>query len=220
MKIPQILAAASALLAFLALPLQAQVFNYSGGPFSIPDGYTPGTPLSLTVSGVSGNIDSVNVTLNVTGNFNGDLYFDLRHGSATSILINQAGVTGSDPFGYDDHGYNVTLTANGNDIHTYRSSSPVFNGSGQLTGIWQADGRTDPASGSRPTSLNSFQGLDPNGQWTLWVADMHGNGLSQVQGWGVEITPVPEPQTIALATAASLLGFGVMTRLRKLFQQC
>ena len=214
MKIPYLLTAASAL---LAAPLQAQTFSYSGGPFSIPDGYAIGTPLTLNVSGLSGTIASINVTLDVTGNFNGDLYFDLRHGSGFSVLVNQAGVTSSNPFGYDDHGLNITLSdAAANDIHNYNSFSPSFNGSGQLTGIWQPDGRTDPASASHPPApLASFQGVDPNGVWTLTVADMQNIGTSQLQGWGIELTVVPEPQSLALAAGTALLIFGAWRRIKR-----
>src|ERR1043166_7457109 len=44
------------------------------------------------------------------------------------------------------------------------------NGNGQLTGTWQADGRSDPLSSSRG-SLTDFNGLNPNGTWTLFFAD-------------------------------------------------
>lgn len=48
-----------------------------------------------------------------------------------------------------------------------------------MTGTWQPDGRTNsPGSvlDSQPPDafLSSFNGLDPNGDWTLFVADVSG----------------------------------------------
>jgi hypothetical protein len=66
------------------------------------------------------------------------------------------------------------------DIHQYRftlSGSETTPLGGPLTGIWTPDGRvvdpdlvlnTDP----RTALLGSFNGLDPNGEWTLLIADL------------------------------------------------
>src|SRR5439155_240043 len=91
------------------------------------------------------------------------------------------------------------------------SHSPSFNGSGQLTGIWQADGRSiDPSSS--PSSFdsagrigfNSYTNMNPNGSWTLFFADMSAGEQSQLVSWELDISAVPEPVNVALAIFGGL----------------
>src|SRR5262245_1732778 len=82
-----------------------------------------------TISGISVNsetgigfINDVNVTVNISGGFNGDLYGYLIHDSGFAILLNRVGRTGSDSFGYSDPGFSsVRLddSAVNGDIHLY-----------------------------------------------------------------------------------------------------
>ena len=92
-------------------------------------------------------------------------------------------------FGYDDHGFNITLRDDAaHDVHTYRDFS--IPGAGlPLVGEWQPDARNgDPASASRSLFLSSFQGLDPNGQWTLFAADLFRmyTRYAETRRWKVE----------------------------------
>jgi subtilisin-like proprotein convertase family protein len=73
-------------------------------------------------------------------------------------------------------------------------------GGGALTGTWSTDGRAiNPDSvldiSLRSTSLASFNGLDPNGAWTLFVADVSPVGTGRLVSWQLEVTgsSVPEP---------------------------
>jgi len=50
----------------------------------------------------------------------------------------------------------------------------------------------------------SFNGLNPNGTWTLFFADLSGGDASTLVSWGLDIAAVPEPTTWAL------VGFGLM----------
>jgi hypothetical protein len=93
------------------------------------------------------------VNLNISGGYNGDLYAYLSYGGVLLPLLIRTGVTGTgsgDAFGYGNTGFNVTLssTASGaQDVHFYQNYSASYNGSGQLTGAWQPDGRNiDPQS--------------------------------------------------------------------------
>src|SRR5262249_30283949 len=143
-------------------------------------------------------LEDVTVSLDISGGSNGDLYAYLQHGSTGfAVLLNRVGKTASDPFGYSDSGFHVILSdAASLDIHNYGG-----NGGNALTGTWQPDGRTaDPQlvldTSPRTAMFNSFLGSDPNGVWTLTVADMAGGGGQAVlQSWGVNVTaaPVPEP---------------------------
>src|SRR5205814_3076743 len=116
--------------------------------------------------------------------------------------------------GYNDTGFGPDASLNkfrlddttGQDVHFYRSFSYTLNGSGQLTGQWQPDGRgIDPASSGatfsaapRNSMLSVFNGMDPNGMWTLFIADVSGGNESTLVSWGLGLsTVVPEPASVA-----------------------
>lgn len=47
--------------------------------------------------------------------------------------------------------------------------------------------------------LSGFSGLDPNGTWTLYVADVSGGDLHQLNSWGLDFANpvvVPEPTSV------------------------
>jgi len=162
----------------------------SGG--NIPDGKPTGWSTTATASGYLPTISDVTVPLNISGGYNGDLYAYLSYGGVLVPLLNRVGTGTGSPsnptyyFGFSTSGYgNITLddsaTANGS-IHNV--ASPV---SGQS---YQPDGGT----------LASFDGLNPNGTWTIFFADLStGGGQSQVTSWSLNITAVPEPVSTALA---------------------
>jgi hypothetical protein len=70
-----------------------------------------------------------------------------------------------------------------------------------IVGTWQPDGRAiGPLSAglvfdsaSRSLLLNSFNGADPNGTWSLFIADVSSGGEGTLVNWGLSITAVPEP---------------------------
>jgi hypothetical protein len=64
--------------------------------------------------------------------------------------------------------------------------------------------------GTSPTALlSSFNGLNPNGTWTLFIADVSGGDVTTVTSWGLDIAAVPEPRSIIEAGVAALF-LGVM----------
>jgi len=161
---------------------------------------------SITVSNTAGSVISeVRVLLNLTGGYNGDLYAYLTHGSGFAVLLNRAGRTSGNLFGYGDAGFNITLADSAaTDIHVYGG-----NGGLTLTGPWQPDGRNVNPAGTldadlRTTPLSLFNSLDANGAWTLFLADLSGGQQSTLAGWGLELTTIPEP------TTWMLLGLGAV----------
>jgi len=185
--------------------------GFAGGG-SVPDGSSTGWSDTRNVSGISGEVVDVNVTLNISGGYNGDLYVYIAHNGQMAVLLNRAGRTSTSAFGYGDAGMNVTFNdqaAQTTDIHLYRTV-PSFSISGGTE--WRPDARAiDPAtvldSDSRTATLAVFNGASPNGDWTLFAADRSGGAVSTVANWGLEISAVPEPVTGALAlfAAASLV---------------
>jgi hypothetical protein len=144
----------------------------------------------------------------------------LYHGGQTVVLLNRAGVTSGNSFGYGDAGFNITLTDSAStDIHLYGG-----NGGSQLTGSYKPDGRNiDPLStgatfdsAARQNSgapFGLFNNVDPHGEWKLFIADMSGGAQSQVASWGLEVTAVPEPVNIALGIFGALvIGSAVVRR--------
>lgn len=193
----------------------------------IPDANPVGITSSTNVSGVSGYIQNVVVTLNITGGFNGDLYAYLVDPAGhLSVLMNRAGVGNANPFGYFNAGFNITLDDSGsaNNLHFYQNFSPSYSGS-QLVGTWSADGinispNSSPSAfdaASSVAGLSLFNSDLPNGAWTLFLADLSGGGQSTLVSWGLQIVTVPEPKDWLLF----LSGFSLLSlaSLRRLFRK-
>lgn len=69
---------------------------------------------------------------------------------------------------------------------------------------------------TRDTSLSSFDGLDPNATWTLFLVDMTGDSVSGVlEDWHLDIQMVPEPGTWVLLLLAGGLALVQWRRLGK-----
>lgn len=191
---------------------------------TIPDGDLNGYQSSQVLSGLTGAVNHVAVNLNISGGFNGDLYAYLWHGNTLAVLINRVGRSSSSTAGYANTGFGPDSTLNqftlddqaGHDVHLYRNFPYVLNATGQLTGIWQPDGRLiDPLSAGsafetagQSNPLGVFNGMDPNGLWFLYVADVAPGFESTLLGWGMQIEVVPEPGSLdflALALSCVLL---------------
>jgi subtilisin-like proprotein convertase family protein len=213
---------------------RAQVVeHYTFTPnLAVPDGNNAGTSDShvITGSGIA-SIGSLTVDLNIASQFNGDLYLYLRHEDEVSpgnyvtdgfsVLLNRVGRTLAQAAGYDDNGFDITLSdsASNGDIHHYRTVFTPNPGSG-LTGTWQPDGRNlSPEAVLNTTSstalLSQFDLKDVNGRWTLFAADLQSGGVSQLNSWSLNFTPVPEPQAGMIATALGLAAFGLIQKQRK-----
>jgi subtilisin-like proprotein convertase family protein len=191
---------------------------------SIPEGNPIGITSSTNLSGISGTISSVTVTLDITGGFNGDLYAYLAGpAGGFAVLLNRVGLSSSNSFGYSDTGFDVTFSDGNPNIHNYQVESPTFNGNGQLTGTWAPDGRNiDPQSSpsafdsAPPTAdFSSFDGDAANGAWNLFVADLSdGGGQGTLVSWGMTVVTIPEPQTWMLAAGGMGLLFALNRRRR------
>lgn len=190
----------------------------------IPDGNTTGWADTRTLSGIAETqIIDVNVSLNIAGGFNGDLYAYLSHDGGFSVLLNRVGRPDGFGFGYTDAGLNISLddAAALGDIHTYQSTvgfvALISNGS-----AWSPDGRnvnplTTLDTHPRTHLLSQMNGLNPNGDWTLFVADLSSGEQATVVSWGLDITTapvVPEPSSLALEILGALALLGRRANLR------
>ena len=200
----------------------AVVYNWTGAQ-AIPDNDASGVAFNFTVSDPATSITDIAVTLDISGGFNGDLYAYLSRPDGFAVLLNRMGRTDANELGYSNPGFAVTLSGSLlTDLHLYQAHSPFYNSNGQLTGLWGADGRDlDPDSSgadfdaaTRDATLSVFNGLNPNGEWTLFFADVSLGGIATLNSLSVDITAVPEPQETVVVMAVVLLGLGLFRRLQ------
>lgn len=183
----------------------AKEFRFSqSGAWTVPDGGGVGAVFQQRVEGLPGPTVAVRVALDIEGGWNGDLYAFLAFGDGLAVLLNRPGRAASDLAGYGDSGFRVLLedTATGGDIHRYRDGGLVpsmLGADGALLGTWAPDGRlSDPdvtmGTEARTALLSRFSGMDPNGVWTLFVADMESGGVAVLRGWELRIEVMTPPE--------------------------
>lgn len=179
-----------------ALQSPAISFDFGVGQ-EIAGGGAVGTYNRQYISTTVASITDLNVSLDISGDFNGDLYALLVHESSGfySVLLNRMGRTAGNPDGSGSDGLLITLDDQaGQDVHMVDAAS------GLVTGWFQPDGReADPSlvldNSARTALLDEFNGIDPNGYWTLFVSDVSALGESRLEGWSLHFNsaaPVPE----------------------------
>jgi subtilisin-like proprotein convertase family protein len=199
-KLTAILAATSLLVGAQA-QTTAGVFQHDDNAV-IPDANPTGYTSTNIVSGLSGNIQSISVTLNTLNGYNGDLFAYLSYSDGYAVLLNRIGKDAFNAYGSSSSGLSITLSDTAaTDIHLAGD-----NGGSQLTGTWLPDGReTNPqnvvTSDPRTALLSSFDNLNPNGTWTLFVSDMASGYQTTLVSWSLTIATVPEPASLQLLIA-------------------
>jgi len=186
------------------------VGNVNGSGTSLNQIISDGNPVGITstmvLTGLGNGLSAISVTLNVSGGNNGDLYAFLSYGGTLVTLLNRVGTGMGDSiqqsYGYTTSGFNnVTLTdGSASNIHDVQVPGSA--------GSYSADAG----------SLASFNGVNPNGTWTLFFSDMSGGDTvtSTLNGWSLEITSVPEPVNVTLiAFGIVMLSSCIVRRLRR-----
>jgi subtilisin-like proprotein convertase family protein len=195
---------------FLAGPLHAAtVVLGQSVETAIPDNNDTGLVSVIPFVGADFSVTAVEVLLETTGGWNGDLYAYLEHNGIISVLINRPGKTAGNPAGAASSGmtisFNDTALA---DIHTAISDTAGL----PAVGTYQPDARiADPLVvtdlSPRSKFLAGFNGTNPNGAWTLFIADQSGGDVAVLKSWSLVVTAVPEPSSalLAMTGAAALL---------------
>ena len=174
----------------------------------VPDNDLSGLVITETPAGWSGTVSDVEVALNLTGGWNGDIYAYLFHDDVMSVLLNQVGTPVNSGLGYGDSGFNVTLNDDADySIHNYQDYAPTIT-DGVLQGTWQPDG----------AGLGVFNGMDASGDWTLYLADENPGGVMTLNSFGLTLdtASVPEPsQIVSMLVLSAAGGIGALWRLRR-----
>jgi subtilisin-like proprotein convertase family protein len=209
----------------IAADSRAVIYNAPVGQ-TIPDNDLNGIQNSQTFSGLGLGITDVNVQLNIAGGFNGDYYAFVTHSNVTAILLNRVGRSLSSSSGYGNGGFGPDSLGNpftlddqaANDVHFYQSVSYTLQ-AGHLTGVWQPDERNiDPLSSGalfsaapRTAGLSAFNGMDPNGTWTFFIADVAAGSEGSLTSWSLDIATVPEPAS-GILLLSGVAGVGLARR--------
>jgi len=169
----------------------------------VPDADASGLASVQTISTPINNLTGLRVALKISGTWTGDLYCFLAHGTNQSVLLNRLGRVDASNLGYNDLGLELIFddAATNSDIHVYRLQLTGSQGApiaGPLTDSWAPDARvTSPTNvldtDARSAFLGSFNGVDPNGEWVLFVADMEAGDIHFLDSWGLEITGETAP---------------------------
>jgi hypothetical protein len=187
----------------------------------VPDNSTLGVTDEIYVVAPPLRIIDVTVSLEFSSPdlydppFNGDYYVYLQHSfdsdNRMAVLLNRVGMLSvTNGFGYGDTGFDINLMSSGKDVHYYRDNNPSYDQNGRLVGNWEADGRltTPPEEGHpREFGLDDFYGMNANGIWTLFAADLNEGGVGQIDSWSLTVTVVPEPGSSLLFLAGCSLIF-------------
>ena len=158
-------------------------------------------PSPLTISGVSGTVASVTVTLN-----------NLSHTFPDDVDILLVGPAGQNVVLLSDAGggtaaTNVTLTFSDAALAFVPDNGPLVSGTFKPTNNEGAEGFPAPAPAPGGSALNVFNGTNPNGVWQLFVADDTGGDSGSISGgWCLQITA--NAPTTLFANADSFLRDG------------
>jgi subtilisin-like proprotein convertase family protein len=162
----------------------------------IPDNTPAGVAYSVNFGATGLSINNISVSLQLSGGYNSDIYAYLSHGSQIAVLLNQ--ITGTAGNG---SGFNVTLVEG--------TSNPIQTASGTAGAVLTG------SAFAAYNNLNTFNNTDPNGNWTLFFADLSAGDTSTLTGFSIGITAVPEPVNVALAIFGGLLAAWSLARWRR-----
>jgi len=169
----------------MGLPALSQTTVSNPAPIAIPEvGSAAPYPSTLTVSGFTGVVQKVTVTLN-----------GLTHGWPDDLDVLLVGPTGQAALLMSDAGgdvglENVSLTFDDDTSAALPDAGPIASGSYRPADHDPADAFPSPApAGSWGTGLSDFSGLDLNGTWRLYVYDDQAkDGGSIASGWTLTVT--------------------------------
>ncbi len=214
-----------AVLLVAAGPGRAQITFSNNAGITIPDsGAAAPYPSNITVSGYTGPITNITVTLTgYSHTYTDDVGAILTGpGGQKTILFDGAGL--DNPPGTSVS--NITLTFSDAAAAPLPDNADFGSGTfkpGQNQyGAGQPGGDVFDApapAGPYATDFSAFLGADSNGSYSLYVEDFVPGDSGSITGWSVTlsgITPAPEPGLVlGICAAAAALGGAVARRVRR-----
>jgi cysteine-rich repeat protein len=179
--------------------------QYAGGgagPFG-----GPGTPDTVVVNinvPDSGTISDINVGLDVTHTWVGDMDITIEHNATSVLLVQQMGTALDPTFGCAaDNLVNVVLDDEG--------------AGGAIEDQCGTPAATSPPSYTPDNPLSAFDGMDKQGTWTLTIFDTFpGSDAGTLNNWSLEILNAEDigqftwTKDTPCADACPLCGNGVV----------
>ncbi|AKV67086.1 Alkaline phosphatase [Microcystis panniformis FACHB-1757] len=172
-------------------------------PITIPSsGTSTPYPSTINVSGLSGNINSLKVTLT-----------NLSHTWPDDIDVLLVGPTGTKALLMSDVGgssgvNNVTLTFDPTATSSLPDSGLITSGSYKATDFETGDFFNAPAPGGPyGTDFSVFNGINPNGTWSLYVVDDAGGDAGTIAGgWSLLIGTGTATPVVTVAATDAVAG--------------
>jgi len=139
-----------------------------GGPNCGAPG--PASVSTITVSGVSGTIADLDVIVNMTHTWVGDIDATVSNGTISALVIDNPGTTS--PTGCGNGADNMAITLDD------EGTNPVETGPFPLAGVYTPN-----------EALSAFDNAPANGTWTLTVTDGGAGDTGTLDSWALIITP-------------------------------
>jgi hypothetical protein len=163
----------------------AQTFSSGTIDQLIPDGDLSGFASQIDISVPYSDLTQLTLTLDIAGDptaYNGDYYAYLQFGSGLDVLLDH--IDTPPTYGSSGNGINVTFADGNPNIGT-----AAYSAGSLLTGTYapQSDGASTGSG-----LLGTFGGVDPNGQWTLFIADTAKGGQGELVDWSITMAGVPD----------------------------
>jgi subtilisin-like proprotein convertase family protein len=159
-----------------ALPPVANTTASGTISLTIPDNEpNNGANHALTVSGVTGAVQSISVNFNITHTWDEDL--DINLVAPNGNILNLVGARG----GSGDNFTNTTISST--------STSSLATGTPPFSGTYAADGNIGWGPVSYASNVASFASLFsvPNGTWRLAIADFGTGDVGTLTSWSITI---------------------------------
>ena len=141
-------------------------YLYSGPPVSIPDNNPAGATASVNVPDVNTIVD-VDVLVNITHTFDGDLTLSLVGPDLTTVTLSSRRGSAGDNFtgtAFDD-----------------QAATTIAAGTAPFTGSFRPD-----------SPLSAFNGKSPTGTWTLKAVDGAGTDVGTIVGFELRLAYPPQ----------------------------
>jgi subtilisin-like proprotein convertase family protein len=180
----------------------------------INDGRTNASPYpsSINVTGATGVVSNLKVTLSLLSHTNiSDVDILLVNPNGLPIiLMSDAAFAASSQnvtdltLVFDDAAPNNISSGSPLTSGTYKPSE-LFPGGSDAGDIFPPP--APPGPYFTATTLSSFNGVSPNGEWKLFIVDDQGGASGSItSGWSLDITTVPFVPTVLGCGSASFIG--------------